>query len=339
MGWIDHRRLVVAPLVMSGAVALGCGANSSNAPPPAAPVAAASATPNMQAPVAATSTAAPAPAAETPAAAAQSAAQDAQEDEEVDSEVVDHHRHHHRGGVASFIAMSLDTIGANDEQRAAVEKIQTALRVKLEPARVADQKLATLLADGIAAGNIDKAKVDAAIAKLGGASTGVHAAIADSLNELHSVLDDAQRAALVDKVEAHWQIWKDANEAGAKAGEPREHGRLETLAQALSLTQDQIDKIRANLKSGPYAVRQHFDEDKVTAHIAAFGAAFASPTFDAKTLKSGDTVNAHLASWGATAMAHFYEAVVPVLTPDQRTKLAERVREHGNHDDAAHAAG
>jgi Spy/CpxP family protein refolding chaperone len=204
---------------------------------------------------------------------------------------------------------------------------------------VAEQKVVTLLADGIAAGKIDKAKVDAAIAREAAASTGVHAAIVDSLNELHSVLDDGQRRALVDKVEAHWQVWKDANETVARAAEPHEHGRLERLAQVLSLTPDQVEKIRTSLRAMPGDAHRQLDEDKVAARISAFGEAFEAPSFDAKTIKSADTVDAHLANWGSTTMAHFYEAVVPVLTPDQRTKLAERVREHGNHDDAAPAAG
>jgi Spy/CpxP family protein refolding chaperone len=335
MRWNDPSRFVAA-LFVGGAALIGCGASSSNTPPPAEPAPAASASPATPPPAVA-ATQAPNPAAAPEPAPAAEAAQNPQEDEDTASEIVEHHRHHHRGGIAAFIAMSLDTIGGNDDQRAAIEKIQTALRVKLEPARVADQKLATLLADGIAAGSIDKAKVDAAIAKLAATSSGVHAAIADSLNELHGVLDDAERAALVDKIEAHWQVWKDANEEGAKAGEPRENGRIEALTRALSLTPDQVDKVRDAVRKAPPP--RKFDEDKVTAHITAFGTAFEAANFDAKKLTSGDTINASLTSWGATSMAHFYEAIVPVLTPDQRTKLAERVREHGNHDDAASTAG
>jgi Spy/CpxP family protein refolding chaperone len=334
MRWIDPTRFI-APVLVGSAVMIGCEGSSSSTPPPVTP--AASAAPETPPPAVA-ATQAPLPtAAPTAAPVAEAPAANPQEDEETASEIVEHHRHHHRGGIVSFIAMSLDTIGGNDDQKAAIEKIQTALRVKLEPARVADQKLATVLADGIAAGSIDKAKVDAAIAKLAEASKGVHAAIADSLNELHGVLDDAERVALVDKVEAHWQVWKDANEEGAKAGEPRDHGRIEVLTQALSLTSDQVDKIRDAIRKAPAA--RHFDEDKVTAHITAFGTAFEAPTFDAKKVTGGDTINANLTSWGATSMAHFYEAILPVLTPDQRTKLAERVREHANHDDAASTAG
>jgi Spy/CpxP family protein refolding chaperone len=225
-------------------------------------------------------------------------------------------------------------LGITPDQRAAIEKIQANLALKLEPARLADKKVVGLIADETAAGKIEKGKVDAAIVQLGAASVGVHAGVAESLNQLHAVLNEAQRAALVDKVEAHWAVWKEANAADAEASQPHEHGHIEALARELSLTPEQVDKIRTRLHASFGEAREHLDADKVTAHITAFGTAFESPTFDAKTLKSGDTINAHLATWGATTMARFYEAVVPVLTPEQRTKLAEHVREHANHQDA-----
>jgi Spy/CpxP family protein refolding chaperone len=335
MRWIDwNRGIVVVPLVVGGMAAFGCGASSSNAPPEAPPAPSASAAPVVSA------SPPPSPSAAPVVAEGKAAPEDtsSQEDSEVASELVEHHRHHHHGGVARFIAMSLDTIGTTPDQHAAIEKIQADLHATLEPARAAEAKVVVLLADGIAAGRIDKGKVDAAIARVGAASLGIHAAAADSLNQLHSVLDPAQRAELVEKVEAHWQVWKEANGAGPESAMPSEHGHLEGLARELSLTADQIDKIRAALHAASADGHPHLDEDKAAAHISAFGTAFEAASFDAKTLKSGDTVNAHLASWGATTMAHFYEAVVPVLTPEQRTKLAENVREHANHKETP-AAG
>jgi Spy/CpxP family protein refolding chaperone len=130
--------------------------------------------------------------------------------------------------------MSLDTLGVTADQRSAIQKVQADLRAKLEPANAAERKVVALLADGIAAGRIDRAKVDLAIADVGRASSGVHAAIVNALNQLHAVLKEAQRAALVDKVEAHWQVWKEANAGGKAAAEPREHGHLEALTHVLA---------------------------------------------------------------------------------------------------------
>jgi Spy/CpxP family protein refolding chaperone len=259
-----------------------------------------------------------------------------EENEQVAAELVDHLRHHHHGGVAMFLAMSLDTLGTTPDQHEAIEKIQTNLRTKLEPARDAERKVMGLLADGAAAGKIDQPKVDAAIARLGTASAGVHPAVVDALNQLHSVLNPAQRSALVDKVEADWEVWKEANAPVGDAAEKPEHARLDTLTRELSLSPEQVDKIKTRLK-GEKPMGPKFDPEKVTAHLTALGNAFEADNFDAKALGPGEGVSGHMATWATTGMAHFYEAVAPVLTPDQRTKLAERIREHATHKEAPEA--
>jgi hypothetical protein len=73
------------------------------------------------------------------------------------------------------------------------------------------------------------------------------------------------------------------------------------------------------------------DPQEVATHIRAFGDAFRSEKFDAKTLTGADGANAHLAGWGAAHLAHFVEAVSPVLTPDQRVEFARKLGEHTGH--------
>ena len=90
----------------------------------------------------------------------------------------------------------------------------------------------------------------------------------------------------------------------------------------------------ASFKASIDKSAKHYDRAEGDAHLKAFGAAFEADTFDAKTVTTAGPANAHLATWGATRMAHFYEAVTPVLTPDQRTKLAEHLREHSGHESA-----
>ncbi len=57
---------------------------------------------------------------------------------------------------------------------------------------------------------------------------------------------------------------------------------------------------------------------QVETHVQEFGTAFKSDKFDAKALKHGPFAHQHLAVWGAWPMAHFYEVLGPVLTPEQR---------------------
>jgi hypothetical protein len=78
-----------------------------------------------------------------------------------------------------------------------------------------------------------------------------------------------------------------------------------------------------------------FDPQEVETHIRAFGDAFRAQTFDAKALTTGGAATAHMVGWGAAHMAHFIESVSPVLTPDQRGKMSQILRQHANHNPSA----
>jgi Spy/CpxP family protein refolding chaperone len=287
------RKRGIGAAVLFGAFAtVGCGGVSANTPPPAT-------------------------------------AARASDVDDVSAGLMEHHRHHHHGGVTLIIALSLDTLGVSPEQRTAVEKIRSDLHARMEPARAAEQQLVTTLADGLAAANLDAASVDAAVAQVEAAAAKVHDASADALNELHAVLTPPERAALVDKVEAHWAVWQKAN---AEQTDPRnpERGQLAMLATDLGLTRNQVDKIRAGLGEGMKAMPR-VDLQEIATHLRAFGDAFRSDKFDARVLTTANGANAHLAGWGAARLAHFIEAVSPVLTPDQRARFAQRLREHAAH--------
>jgi Spy/CpxP family protein refolding chaperone len=248
------------------------------------------------------------------------------------SKLVEHHQHHH-GGIAMFLHMSLDSLGVSDEQRAGVVKIQDDLSAKLEPLHAAQAKVLTLLADGVAAGNVDKAKVDVAIAEVDSSSAAAHAAAMDALNQLHSVLTPPQRVALVQKLEAHWQVWQQANAEEEHEDKGAHGNRFASLSKDLGLTPDQVEHIRTALHAAPPAGGagpKKLDSAEVEGHMKTFGTAFEGESFDAKTVNAGQAEggHAHLAGHGTERMARFYEAAAPVLTADQRTKVAARLREH-----------
>ena len=298
MSLMTRRMGVVAAVLFGAQAVIGCGGSGANTPP-----------------------------------STTAASTTAVEDDDAAAGLMEHHRYHHHGGVTLFIAMSLDTLGVSPEQRAAVEKIRTDLHARLEPARIAEQNLLATLADGLAASSFDATKVDAAAAQVSATAATVHDASADALNELHAVLTPPERAALVDKVESHWAVWQKAN---AEETEPAKSdgSHLATLATDLNLTPEQTDKIRAGLGDGMKGVPR-LDPQEIAAHLRAFDDAFRSEKFDAKVLTTANGANAHLAGWGAAHMAHFVEVVGPVLTPEQRTTLAQRLREHATHDPSA----
>ncbi len=297
MASMGRKMAIAATLVFAPALTIGCGASSRNSPPPTG-----------------------------------NASAIANDDEAV-SGLMEHHRFHHHGGVTLFIAMSLDTLGVSPERQAALERIRGDLLDRMDPARVAEQKLAATLADGIAAGSIDAVKVDADVAQVTAAAVRVPDESAGPLNELHALLTPPERAAIVDKIEAHWAVWlaTNADESGPKSPE---RGHLAALTAELGLSADQVDTIRAGLR-GTMKTVPRIDRPEIAAHLRAFDDAFRGEAFDAKSFTTASADHASLVGWGAAQMAHFVETVTPVLTPDQRTKLAQRLREHATHDPSA----
>ena len=225
-----------------------------------------------------------------------------------------------------FVAMSLDTLGLSPEQRATFTTIQKQLYAKMNAAREAENAVVGVLVDGISSGAIDRAKVDAAIERLRQDAGMVHEAATSTLNELHQALSAEQRATLADKVEAHWTVWRQANPSD-ETNRPR--GQLAAVADELALSPDQIDAVRRRFGE---LMRQAptLDVDRVTTNLHAFEAAFASTTFDAHSMLEA-AIGSDLAGFGATRLARFCEAVAPVLTPEQRTKLATMLRDHQTH--------
>jgi Spy/CpxP family protein refolding chaperone len=251
-------------------------------------------------------------------------------DDQASAELREHHRHHHHGGITQFIAMSLDTLGADEAKAPKIERIQRELHRCMAPAGKAERGVLRTIADGVAAGSIDAAKVDAGIDKLASAAADANPCSVQALNRLHKILSPEERQALVDKVQAHWEVWRQVNHE-AEFGGQEKGGRLAELAKELSLTPDQVEKISAQLHAAQSPAK--FDPAKAVEHLKAFSDAFVADTFDAKSIMAN--ANGHLATHGAKRMASFYEAVSPLLTPDQRTTLAAHLREHSGHQPSA----
>ena len=316
--------VLLCGMSLVAALTLGCTESGTKAPGPTpepAKVAVQAPTGPAAAPAAPASAPASEPAAlegdQTPA------------DQEATAGLRAHHRHHHHGGLAMFIALSLDTLGTDDAKRPQIEKLQAELREKTKPARVAARNLNQVLADGIAAGKLDQAKLDAASTQVSKAAEAAHAATGEILNKLHALLSPEERTQLVDKVKAHAEVWRHVNHEAAPGGKEK-GGRLEELTKDLALTPEQAEKIGTALKGSAEKVRGQFRGEAMK-RLEAFETAFVAEKFDAAALKTGAADDGHFAAHGTKRMVHFYETVLPVLTPEQRAKLADHLRERHGH--------
>jgi hypothetical protein len=248
-------------------------------------------------------------------------------DDQATLELKEHHRHHHHGGLTQFIAMSLDTLGVDEANRPEIERLHSELSQCLAPGREVEQRLLLTFADGLAAGRMDTARVDMTIGQVNTAAAAMQDCSVGVLDKLHANLSPLERETLVDKIEAHWDVWQEVNH-GPFGGDRERGGRLAELAQELNLTAEQVEKISAGLRAEDRSVvPDMFDRNKAEAHLRAFCSAFLAESFEAKSVVG----NARLAQHGASRMALFYETVTPLLTLEQRATLADHLREHANH--------
>jgi Spy/CpxP family protein refolding chaperone len=177
---------------------------------------------------------------------------------------------------------------------------------------------------------VDRAKADAAIKKLVTQVQGLHDASLTSLNQLHTALNAQQRAALVDALQAHWERWKEAHGRDEQDDHQHRPGYLLALVRQLGITKEQAEKIKADFHERMKSSPQDHAHKEVQDHLQAFATAFKSETFNAKSLSGAKAANGHMARWGATRRERFLEAAAPVLTPEQRAKLAQMIRDHAN---------
>ena len=147
------------------------------------------------------------------------------------------------------------------------------------------------------------------------------------MNKLHALLTPAEREVVADKVQAHWEIWREVN-LEADAGGKTQGSRLSDLSDEVNLSTVQIEQMSAAL-SVSYGRLAQYEIKPAQAHVLAFAAAFVFDTFDAAKVMA--TAGEPFAAQGARRMAIFYETVTPLLTPAQRTELAEILREHAHH--------
>ena len=239
------------------------------------------------------------------------------------ADVLRHHRHHHFGGTLLLITMSLDTLGLPADEQLRIEKIQSDLIDKMRPASQAERSVVARLADGVSASEIDRTQVDAALAELATASAAMHDASIAELNRLHAALTPPERAALVDKLDAHWELWKQANSG--------ERSQLATIGQEIGLTAPQMEKVRRELAAT--TSDSPLRKGEVEAHLRNFGKAFQANDFDARRLLGAASANRQMAEWGASRLVSFCQAVNPVLNDEQRRTLVALLLEHLNHDE------
>ncbi len=311
----NHSILGVGLLALTFSACGGQPPPPAAAPPPAAtaPVAA------MPAP-----SAAPAPTAAAPAATAAPAA----------AAPAEQHGHRMHHPIVAMLMEDLAQVGIKPEQKSTIDGIQADLEKLGDATKDAKAALDKDVADGVAAGKLDKSKVDADVKKLVAAADSTAAAAQEAVNKLHKTLDAAQRKKLVELVRAKGKDHEEHMKAQMADHEKNEHGRMDKIAEHLGLTAEQKDKLKAKLEAGMKGEMGKMKEHHagMQKHMKALGDAFESDKFDAKKVGVGEHMG-EMAKMMANGRIRFVEAVLTVLTPEQRAKFAEHVKQHADDED------
>jgi Spy/CpxP family protein refolding chaperone len=241
-------------------------------------------------------------------------------------------------GVVKVMGDALSEVPLRPEQRTEIEKLASDAEARHAPMAGARKELMIAFADQVEKGSIDKAALQA---KADQAMAGFDKVRADdraAFVRLHDILDSEQRNAFVDALEKQMKGKHGEMKHGGHHGGPGAFGPLKELSDELKLSDDQRSKIhelvgesmkearkdgpKHGFRGAPHGGGKHaleaFREDKLDLDKVA-------PPQDGK----------EMARFGTDHMTKFAEKVLPVLTSDQRTIAANKIRQFANNGDAS----
>ena len=227
-------------------------------------------------------------------------------------------------GVTHLVETCLARLALSEDQRLALQELRGALRGETRAEGAAAGALANTLADGLAAGVIVRSSVDAALAQLTDTSASVYDVTSIALTQLHFALGAEQRASVVDILRADWNVPDDVLERDLNDASARHGHNLASLLRSAELTEGQAAAIASSFRARSAEVAQTAEHLETRARLEAFSSDFQSDAFEANRLDRDP--NADMVTWGATLTARFLEVVAPVLTPDQRERVANDIR-------------
>ncbi len=256
-----------------------------------------------------------------------------------------------RGGPSAMLFEAARGLDLKDGQKTKVDAAdriaQTAPSADARDAmKAASKELHTELAAGVKSGKIDTAKLESRYVVIEKAAKERQSKEADGLAALHGALESAQRKLVVANVRAkqvvreeraahHRKDRMERLDAGdAKTASSMAKQRLDRLTHNLELTADQQKKVAALLPKEDGKTFDHAAEGKK--RLDAMLTAFEAETFDAKKAFPQDTKNARGPMADETKLL---AQLVPILTPEQREKLASSMTERSGGAFGRHGGG
>lgn len=248
-----------------------------------------------------------------------------------------------RGGATASLFSAANAIELEPEQKTKLEDLQKKLEGDDASPRDEMKDVHEALVAGVKAGKIDNAKLEPLYADVEKAAKGRQQKEAEVMNGIYAALEPAQRTAVVKNIR-DMQAKREERMAKRGGGDGGSRGdydaakwqraRVERMTRELNLDAEQQKKVEAALSAaGKGAPDARADAKK---RMDAILAAFEKEGFDANKLGSPDAKHARQP---LEDEAKFLGAILPVLKPEQREKLATTMGRggkgsHGRHGGA-----
>lgn len=264
-------------------------------------------------------------------------------------------------GPEALIQDALADVKLRPDQKTEIDSLLQSAKARHQGAGTAHKELMGAVAGQIEKGSINRAELQPSLDKVTAEMDKVRSDDRAALVRLHSILDKDQRNAFVDALESkikskmfhghrhggpEGENAKDAPKEGPKDG-PRGEGRFHgphggppflQIAEELKLTDAQRDQIRtammeirkgdANDQTPPADPPHHGFQDMKEFRDRAKAAldSFRTDTFTPDALPFAGKPMGPFAH-GVEGMVAPLEKIVPILTPEQRTIAATKLRE------------
>jgi Spy/CpxP family protein refolding chaperone len=230
-------------------------------------------------------------------------------------------------GPIKFLGAALGDVPLTAAQRGQIEKLASDADARHEGERTARRDLLLLLATQVEAGAIDRTALQPRIDAIAGVVRAAQPLDRAAFEQLHAILGPDQRVALADAVEAR----------GSRAlGQFAEHGGMREWADALKLTDAQRDQIKSILKQSAEAGKGRGGHDH--GWDGGHRGAKILEAFKQDRFVFDEVAPPRDAGQQTETMADRFLTVavqvLPVLTPEQRTAAATRLRERSNAADS-----
>jgi Spy/CpxP family protein refolding chaperone len=220
-------------------------------------------------------------------------------------------------GHARAVADALSQVPLRDDQRAEIETMAAASEQRHQTVTAAHAQVATALAAQIESGTIDRAALQPTIDAAVTAASASRPLDRAAMERLHALLTPEQRGQFVDAMEsAHGEHAHASHKA-----------RMEEWANDLKLTDDQRAQIAAILKSQHSA--HHEDFKGMHAAGKGFMDSFRGETLAPPMAPADADLHAR-ASEHADHLVAVITQVLPLLTPEQRSLAAAKIRAHAD---------